>query len=233
MPITNAHIGEDVVIFHHDLVNIYGCTIGDHTRIGPFVEIQKNARIGASCKISSHSFICEGVVIEDEVMIAHGVMFTNSLLPQATNDDGSLQVDGEWELTPPLIRRRASIGSNATIIGGVTVGVEALGVIVYDDLQASEKVKVYDRGINLADDTKDIQKLMVSYRMGDMWAPQLSVKEALLTETEHFIQCINTEQRPATDGGSGLRVVEMLEAASQSMKQRGQPIDLVELRRAS
>ena len=137
MPITNAHIGEDVVIFHRDLVNLYGCTIGDHTRIGPFVEIQKNARIGASCKISSHSFICEGVEIEDEVMIAHGVMFTNALLPQATNEDGSLQVDGEWELTPTLIRRRASIGSNATIIGGVTVGVEALvgaGAVVTRDV---------------------------------------------------------------------------------------------------
>lgn len=137
MPITNAHIGEDVVIFHRDMVNIYGCTIGDHTRIGPFVEIQKNARIGASCKISSHSFICEGVVIEDEVMIAHGVMFTNGLLPQATNEDGSLQVDGEWELTPTLIRRRASIGSNATIVGGVTVGVEALvgaGAVVTRDV---------------------------------------------------------------------------------------------------
>ena len=137
MPITNAHIGEDVVIFHRDLVNLYGCTIGDHTRIGPFVEIQKNARIGRSCKISSHSFICEGVEIEDEVMIAHGVMFTNGLLPQATNDDGSLQVDGDWELTPTLIRRRASIGSNATIIGGVTVGVEALvgaGAVVTRDV---------------------------------------------------------------------------------------------------
>jgi len=137
MPITNVHIGDDVVIFHRDLVNLYGCTIGDHTRIGPFVEIQKNARIGASCKISSHSFICEGVVIEDEVMIAHGVMFTNGLLPQATNEDGSLQVDGDWELTPTLIRRKASIGSNATIIGGVTVGVQALvgaGAVVTRDV---------------------------------------------------------------------------------------------------
>lgn len=121
----------------------------------------------------------------------------------------------------------APVKIRQTLIGG------SRRMIVYDDLQVSEKVKVYDRGINLADDAKDIQKMMVSYRMGDMWAPQLSIKEALLTETEHFIQCINTKQRPATDGGSGLRVVEMLEAASQSMKQRGQPIDLVKLRRAS
>ncbi|MFE0756593.1 acyltransferase [Inquilinus sp. NPDC058860] len=137
MPITNVDLGEGVVIFHDGLVNLYGCTIGAHTRIGPFVEIQKNARIGESCKISSHSFICEGVVIEDEVMIAHGVMFTNGLLPQATNPDGSLQVDGDWELAPTLIRRRASIGSNATIIGGVTVGVEALvgaGAVVTRDV---------------------------------------------------------------------------------------------------
>lgn len=137
MAITDVEFGEDVVIFHRDLVNIYGCTIGSHTRIGPFVEIQRGARIGASCKISSHSFICDGVVIEDEVMIAHGVMFTNGLLPEATNEDGSLQRDGEWELSPTLIRRRASIGSNATIVCGVTVGIGALvgaGAVVTRDV---------------------------------------------------------------------------------------------------
>ena len=134
--------------------------------------------------------------------------------------EGSLiaHVHVNW-LSPVKVRR--------TLLGG------SRRMVMFDDLEGSEKVKVYDRGINLADDTKDIQKMMVSYRMGDMWAPQLSIKEALLTETEHFIQCINTKQRPATDGGSGLRVVEMLEAASQSMKQRGQPIDLVKLRRVS
>jgi len=137
MPIVNVELGDDVVIFHRDLVNLYGCEIGPRTRIGPFVEIQKNARIGAACKISSHSFICDGVVIEDEVMIAHGVMFTNGLLPQATNDDGSLQVDSDWDLIRTLVRRRASIGSNATIIAGVTVGVEALvgaGAVVTRDV---------------------------------------------------------------------------------------------------
>jgi UDP-2-acetamido-3-amino-2,3-dideoxy-glucuronate N-acetyltransferase len=137
MAITNVEFGEDVVIFHRDLVNLYGCTVGSHTRIGPFVEIQAGARIGASCKISSHSFICDGVVIEDEVMIAHGVMFTNGLLPQATNEDGSLQRDGDWELSPTLVRRRASIGSNATIVCGITIGVEALvgaGAVVTRDV---------------------------------------------------------------------------------------------------
>lgn len=121
----------------------------------------------------------------------------------------------------------APVKIRQTLIGG------SRRMIVYDDLQASEKVKVYDRGIDLASDVEDIHKLLVSYRMGDMWSPQISVKEALLTEVEHFVHCIQTKSRPTTDGSSGLRIVEMLEAASQSMKQRGQPVDLVKLRRAS
>ncbi|MFE0756592.1 Gfo/Idh/MocA family protein [Inquilinus sp. NPDC058860] len=121
----------------------------------------------------------------------------------------------------------APVKIRQTLIGG------SRRMIVYDDLQTSEKVKIYDRGIDLASDVKDIHKLLVSYRMGDMWSPQISVKEALLTEVEHFVHCIQTKSRPTTDGSSGLRIVEMLEAASQSMKQRGQPVDLVKLRRAS
>lgn len=137
MPIVSCELAEDVAIRYPDLVNLYGCRVGAGSAIGPFVEIQKNSVVGERCKISSHSFICEGVVIEDEVFVGHGVMFTNGLLPQATNDDGSLQRDGDWECTPTLIRRGASIGSNATIVCGVTVGRRALvgaGAVVTRDV---------------------------------------------------------------------------------------------------
>jgi acetyltransferase-like isoleucine patch superfamily enzyme len=137
MPIASCNIAEGVVIVHRYLVNLYGCTIGANTRVGPFVEIQKNSSIGSNCKISSHSFICEGVTIEDEVMIAHGVMFTNGMLPRATNADGTLQRDGDWELMPTLVRRHASIGSNATIVCGVTIGEAAMvgaGAVVTRDV---------------------------------------------------------------------------------------------------
>lgn len=137
MPITSSVIADDVVILYPDLVNIYGCTIGAGTRVGPFVEIQKNSRIGERCKISSHSFVCEGVTIEDEVMVAHGVMFTNGLYPRATNEDGSLQRDGDWECTPTLVRRGAALGSNSTIVCGVTIGENALvgaGAVVTKDV---------------------------------------------------------------------------------------------------
>lgn len=137
MPIASCTIAEGVVIVHRYLVNLYGCTIGANTRIGPFVEIQKNSSIGRNCKISSHSFICEGVTIEDEVMIAHGVMFTNGMLPRATNEDGTLQRDGDWEMTPTLVRRGASIGTNATIVCGVTIGEKAMvgaGAVVTRDV---------------------------------------------------------------------------------------------------
>jgi len=121
----------------------------------------------------------------------------------------------------------APVKIRQTLIGG------SRRMIVYDDLQTTEKVKVYDRGIDLTDDPEAVRKLLVSYRVGDMWAPQISVKEALLTETEHFVRCIETNGQPSTDGQSGLRVVELLEAASQSMRRRGQPVDLVKLRRVS
>ena len=137
MPITSCNISDGVAITYPDLVNLYGCTIGRDTRIGPFVEIQKGAEIGASCKISSHTFVCEGVTIEDEVMVAHGVMFTNGLKPRATNPDGSLQRDGDWDCTPTLVRKGASIGSNATIVCGVTIGAGALvgaGAVVTRDV---------------------------------------------------------------------------------------------------
>ncbi|TWG96712.1 transferase family hexapeptide repeat protein [Mesorhizobium sp. J18] len=134
---SNVVLGDDVVIHHRDLVNLYGCTIGAGTRIGAFVEIQKNAEIGRNCKISSHSFICEGVSLEDGVFIGHGVMFTNDLYPQAVNSDGNLQTEEDWSVIPTRVRRRASIGSNATILPGVTIGREALvgaGAVVTQDV---------------------------------------------------------------------------------------------------
>ena len=137
MPIAESvRLGQDVKIFHPTLVNLYGCTVGDGSRIGAFVEIQKNATIGARCKISSHTFICEGVAIEDEVFIGHGVMFTNDRFPRATNPDGSPQTEADWTVEPTIVRRTASIGSNATIVSGITIGEGALvgaGAVVTTD----------------------------------------------------------------------------------------------------
>jgi UDP-2-acetamido-3-amino-2,3-dideoxy-glucuronate N-acetyltransferase len=130
-------IGPGVKIFQPDLVNLYGCSIGAETRIGAFVEIQKRASIGARCKISSHSFICEGVEIKDEVFIGHGVMFTNDIYPRAVNSDGSLQTEADWVVIETLVKRRASIGSNTTILAGVTIGEGALvgaGAVVTHDV---------------------------------------------------------------------------------------------------
>jgi UDP-2-acetamido-3-amino-2,3-dideoxy-glucuronate N-acetyltransferase len=137
MPFKNVVFGEDVSITHPDLVNLYGCQIGAGTKIGPFVEIQKNSFVGKSCKISSHSFICEGVTIEDGVMVAHGVVFTNDLFPRATNDDGSIQGEADWKVVPTRVCRGASIGSNATILAGVTIGARAVvgaGAVVTCDV---------------------------------------------------------------------------------------------------
>ena len=127
MPIADdVVLGKDVRIFQPALVNLYGCSIGDETKIGAFVEIQKNAVVGARCKISSHTFICEGVSIEDEVFVGHGVMFTNDLYPSAVNADGSLQTESDWQVVKTLVKRRSAIGSNATILAGVTLGESSL-----------------------------------------------------------------------------------------------------------
>lgn len=140
MPIEDSVIlGKDVQIFHPALVNLYGCTIGDESKIGTFVEIQKSARIGTRCKISSHTFVCEGVTIEDEVCIGHGVMFINDRYPRASNPDGSLRTDADWTLEATRVGRGASIGSNATILCGVTVGEGAIvgaGSVVTRDVPA-------------------------------------------------------------------------------------------------
>jgi acetyltransferase-like isoleucine patch superfamily enzyme len=132
-------LGQGVEIFHPQLVNLYGCTVGDRTKIGTFVEIQKGASIGSDCKVSSHTFICEGVEIEDGVFIGHGVMFINDIYPRAVTADGSLQTPKDWKVIKTRVRARASIGTNATIMGGVTVGEEALvgaGAVVTKDVPA-------------------------------------------------------------------------------------------------
>ena len=138
MPIAaDVILGPDVRIPQPDLVNLYGCTIGAQSKIGAFVEIQKNVTIGARCKISSHSFVCEGVTIEDEVFVGHGVMFTNDLYPQAVNSDGRPQTESDWQLVRTTVKRRAGIGSNATILAGVTIGEGALvgaGAVVTGDV---------------------------------------------------------------------------------------------------
>jgi len=138
MPIADdVRLAEGAEILLPDLVNLYGCSIGCGTRIGPFVEIQNGVTVGARCKISSHSFICEGVTVEDEVFVGHGVMFTNDLYPRATGDDGNLLKPGEWQVLETRVKRRASIGSHATILAGVTIGVGALvgaGAVVTHDV---------------------------------------------------------------------------------------------------
>lgn len=138
MPISSSvRLGDQVTIHHPELVNLYGCAVGDETKIGAFVEIQAGASVGRRCKISSHSFICEGVTIEDGVFVGHGVMFTNDKFPRATRPDGSLQTAEDWVTTPTLVKKGASIGSGATIVCGVTIGENAMigaGAVVTRDV---------------------------------------------------------------------------------------------------
>jgi UDP-2-acetamido-3-amino-2,3-dideoxy-glucuronate N-acetyltransferase len=122
----NVKLGQDVKIFHPNLVNLYGCTIGDETIIGPFVEIQRGVTIGTRCKISSHSFLCQEVRIEDEVFVGYGVMFINDIYPRSTTEEGQLKGGDDWVMVQMHIRRRASIGSNATILSGVPIGENAI-----------------------------------------------------------------------------------------------------------
>ncbi len=139
--INNVKVGTNVKIF--DFVNAYGCQIDDNSKIGAFVEIQKGAFVGKNCKISSHSFICEGVHIEDNCFIGHGVMFTNDLLPRATNLDGSAQNEEDWTLVETFVKKGASIGSNATILCGITIGENSLigaGAVVVRDVPKNSVV---------------------------------------------------------------------------------------------
>lgn len=137
MPIaSDVKLGKGVRIFQPDLVNLYGCMVGPETKVGAFVEIQKNAAIGARCKISSHSFICEGVTVEDEVLIGHGVMFINDRYPRATTG-GQLQTDQDWEVIPTRVKRGASVGTGAVVLCGVTIGKGAMvgaGAVVTKDV---------------------------------------------------------------------------------------------------
>jgi UDP-2-acetamido-3-amino-2,3-dideoxy-glucuronate N-acetyltransferase len=142
MTIANVQLGKNVKIVQPDLVNLYSCRIGDSTKIGSFVEIQKNAKVGANCKISSHTFICEGVTIEDEVFVGHGVMFINDQEPHATVD-GVLQTEANWTVVPTQVCKGASIGSGAIIMCGITIGERAMigaGAVVTKDVIADAVV---------------------------------------------------------------------------------------------
>jgi acetyltransferase-like isoleucine patch superfamily enzyme len=137
----DVKLGRDVVIYN--FVNLYGCEIGDGTKIGSFVEIQKGAFVGRNCKVSSHTFICEGVTIADEVFIGHGVTFINDKYPRATAADGSLQSETDWQVVKTTVERGASLGSGATILGGVTIGEYAIvgaGAVVTRDVPAGTSV---------------------------------------------------------------------------------------------
>jgi acetyltransferase-like isoleucine patch superfamily enzyme len=137
MPVAaDVVLGADVKLVHPALVNLYGCRVGDGTKIGAFVEIQKNATVGSRCKISSHTFICEGVTIEDDVFVGHGVMFINDRRPRATTD-GRMQTEADWTVVPTLVRSGASIGSGAVILCGITIGKDAMigaGAVVTKDV---------------------------------------------------------------------------------------------------
>lgn len=137
----DVKLGQGVRIGH--FVNMYGCSVGDDSKIGPFVEIQKNAHVGRRCKISSHTFICEGVTIEDDCFIGHHVCFTNDPFPRATNADGQLQTEADWKVVPTRVARGASIGSGAVILCGITIGEGALvgaGAVVTKDVAPREVV---------------------------------------------------------------------------------------------
>jgi len=137
----DVRLGQNVKLAK--FINLYGCSIGDNTKIGTFVEVQKNAAIGRNCKISSHSFICEGVTIEDDVFIGHGVMFINDLYPRATTASGQLQTETDWKVERTLVKKGASIGSGATILANVTIGENALvgaGSVVTKDVPAKAVV---------------------------------------------------------------------------------------------
>ena len=137
----DVKIGENVSIFH--FVNLYGCTIGDGSKIGSFVEIQKNATIGKNCKISSHTFICEGVHIEDNVFVGHSVTFINDMYPRATTSDGGLQTEADWKVVETRVRKNASIGSGCTILGGIEIGENAMvgaGSVVTKNVPANAVV---------------------------------------------------------------------------------------------
>lgn len=139
--IAQVEFGSNVVV--HPFTNLYGCTIGDNTRIGPYVEIQEGVVIGADCKIQSHTFICTGVTIEDQVFVGHGVLFINDKHPKATNEQGALQTETDWKLLPTVVERGASLGSGAVVLGGIRIGSDAVvgaGAVVAADVAPGQTV---------------------------------------------------------------------------------------------
>jgi UDP-2-acetamido-3-amino-2,3-dideoxy-glucuronate N-acetyltransferase len=139
--INDVQFGDGVVV--QSFTNLYGCALGDETHVGPFVEIQRGVTIGARCKIQSHTFICSGVEIGDEVFVGHGVMFINDKRPRATTDEGALQTDADWHLMPTVVERRASLGSGAVLLGGLRIGEGAIvgaGAVVTKDVPAGDTV---------------------------------------------------------------------------------------------
>jgi acetyltransferase-like isoleucine patch superfamily enzyme len=165
----DVKLGENVNI--HNFVNLYGCEVGDYTKIGCFVEVQKNARIGRYCKISSHTFICEGVILEDNVFIGHSVVFINDTYPRATNSKGELKSEEDWKVEPILVKKGASIGSNSTILSNVTIGENAIigaGSVVTKDVPPNTVVagnparilrKIRSKGISLKKQGSEKRKL--------------------------------------------------------------------------
>jgi acetyltransferase-like isoleucine patch superfamily enzyme len=159
-------LGVGVSIPQPGLVNLYGCRVGDGSKIGAFVEIQRGVEVGCNCKISSHSFLCTGVLIEDGVFIGHGVMFINDLFPAATNDNDTLMTERDWDVIPTRVMRGASIGSNATILGGVTVGTGALvgaGAVVVRDVP--DYAVVVGSPARIVGDTREKRKRPVVGRL--------------------------------------------------------------------
>jgi UDP-2-acetamido-3-amino-2,3-dideoxy-glucuronate N-acetyltransferase len=139
--IHDVEFGDGVVVYA--FTNLYGCRIGSHTQIGPFVEIQRGAVVGANCKIQSHTFVCDGVMIEDDVFVGHGVMFINDKYPRATDEDGQLRTEDDWELLRTVVERGASLGSGAVILGGLRIGADAIvgaGAVVTRDVASLETV---------------------------------------------------------------------------------------------
>jgi UDP-2-acetamido-3-amino-2,3-dideoxy-glucuronate N-acetyltransferase len=168
--ISDVIFGEGVVV--HPFTNLYGCSIGNETKIGPFVEIQRGVTVGAQCKISSHTFICSGVEIEDEVFVGHGVVFVNDKRPRATTDDGRLQTDDDWTMLRVVVRRGASIGSGAVILGGVEIGERAVvgaGAVVTRDI-APHTIVVGNPARAKAKDSRLLAELVSSYVVGTRWS---------------------------------------------------------------
>jgi len=192
----DVKLGEEVKI--HNFVNLYGCEIGDYTKIGCFVEVQKNAKVGRYCKISSHTFICEGVTIEDNVFIGHSVVFINDTYPRATNSNGTLQTEADWKVEPIVIKRGASIGSNCTILSNVTIGENAIvgaGSVVTRDVPPNTIVAGNPaRHLRFIDE----EKLFLTEDAEKLYLTEITEKLALAENTEKS-EILSTLREPISD----------------------------------